>query len=102
MYQNVNFQEKRDREVRKALEREELSNEEIKELRSTIAPVEAKEVVVYESGDEDAHSDLLLKHKISLESPAGKQPGKINAGEVACWLYLGVIRHPVSKCLSKT
>ena len=67
MYQNVNFQEKRDREVRKALEREELSSEEIKELRSTIAPVEAKEVVVYDSGDEDARSDLLLKRKISLE-----------------------------------
>ena len=67
MYQNVNFQEKRDREVRKALEREELSNEEIKELRSTIPPVEAKEVVVYDSGDEDARSDLLLKRKISLE-----------------------------------
>ena len=67
MYQNVNFQEKRDREVRKALEREELSSEEIKELRSTIAPVEAKEVVVYDSGDEDARSDLLLKCKISLE-----------------------------------
>ena len=65
--QNVNFQEKRDREVRKTLEREELSNEEIKELRSTIAPVEAKEVVVYYCGDEDARSDLLLKCKISLE-----------------------------------
>ena len=67
MYQTVNFQEKSDREVRKALEREELSNEKIKELRSTIAPVEAKEVVVYDSGDEDACSDLLLKRKISLE-----------------------------------
>ena len=61
MYQNVYFQEKRDREVRKALEREELSSEEIKELRSTIAPVEAKEVVVYNSGDEDVCSDLLMK-----------------------------------------
>ena len=67
MYQNVNFQEKSDREVRKALEREELSNEEIKELRSTIAPVEAKELVVYDSGDEDTCSELLLKCKISLE-----------------------------------
>ena len=67
MYQNVNFQEKSDREVRKSLEREELSNEEIKKLRSTIAPVEVKEVVVYESGDEDTCSDLLLKHKIRLE-----------------------------------
>ena len=67
MYQNVNFQEKSDREVRKALEREELSNEEIKELRSTIALVEAKEVVVYDSGDEDTCSDLPLKSKISLE-----------------------------------
>ena len=67
MYQNVNFQEKSDREVRKALEREELSNEEIKEMRSTIAPVEAKEVVVYDSGDEDTCSDLLLKRKISLK-----------------------------------
>ena len=38
MYQIVNFQEKRDRKEGKALEREELSNEEIKELRSTIAP----------------------------------------------------------------
>ena len=35
--------------------------EDIKELRSTIAPVEAKEVVVYNSGDEDVHSDLLIK-----------------------------------------
>ena len=67
MYQNVNFQEKSDKEVRKALEREELSNEEIKELRGTIAPVEAKEVAVYDSGDEDTCSDLLLKRKISLE-----------------------------------
>ena len=67
MYQNVNFQEKSDKEVRKALEREELRNEEIKELRGKIAPVEAKEVVVYDSGDEDTCSDLLLKRKISLE-----------------------------------
>ena len=44
-----------------------MSNEEIKKLRSTIAPVEVKEVVVYESGDEDTCSDLLLKHKIRLE-----------------------------------
>ena len=35
--------------------------EDIKELRSTIAPVEAKEVVVYNSGDEDVCSDLLMK-----------------------------------------
>ena len=67
MYQNVNLQEKSDKEVRKALEREELSNEEIKELRGKMAPVEAKEVVVYDSGDEDTCSDLLLKRKISLE-----------------------------------
>ena len=67
MYQNVNFQEKSDKEVRKALEREELSNEEIKELRGKMAPVEAKEVVVYDSGNEDTCSDLLLKRKISLE-----------------------------------
>ena len=56
---NVNFQEK-SWEVRKALEREELKII-IKELRSTIAPVEAKEVVVYNSGDEDVCSDLLMK-----------------------------------------
>ena len=67
MYQNVNLQEKSDKEVRKALEREELSNEEIKELRGKMDPVEAKEVVVYDSGDEDTCSDLLLKRKISLE-----------------------------------
>ena len=67
MYQNVNLQEKSDKEVRKALEREELSNEEIKELGGKMAPVEAKEVVVYDSGDEDTCSDLLLKCKISLE-----------------------------------
>ena len=67
MYQNVNLQEKSDKEVRKALEREELSNEEIKELRGKMAPVETKEVVVYDSGDEDTCSDLLLKRKISLE-----------------------------------
>ena len=67
MYQNVNLQEKSDKEVRKALEREELSNEEIKELGGKMAPVEAKEVVVYDSGDEDTCSDLLLKRKISLE-----------------------------------
>ncbi|CAH3153362.1 unnamed protein product, partial [Porites lobata] len=59
--------EKSDKEVRKALEREELSNEEIKELGGKMAPVEAKEVVVYDSGDEDTCSDLLLKRKISLE-----------------------------------
>jgi len=35
--------------------------EDIKELRSTIAPVEANEVVVYNSGDEDVRSDLLMK-----------------------------------------
>ena len=58
---------KREREVRKALERDDFSNEEIKELRSMIAPVEAKDVVVYDSGDQDARSDLLLKRKISLE-----------------------------------
>ena len=35
--------------------------EDTKELRSTIVPVEAKEVVVYNSGDEDVCSDLLMK-----------------------------------------
>ena len=86
MYQNVNFQEKSDREVRKALEREELSNEEIKELRSTIAPVEAKELVVYDSGDEDTCSELLLKCKISLER--GRKTARENQLRGSCLLAL--------------
>ena len=67
-----------EREVRKALERDDFSNEEIKELRSMIAPVEAKDVVVYDSGDQDARSDLLLKRKISLEM------GRKTASENQC------------------
>ena len=86
MYQNVNFQEKRDWEVRKALEREELTNEEIKELRSSIAPVEAKEVAVYDSGDEDACSDLLLKRKISLER--GRKTARENQCRGSCLLAI--------------
>jgi len=38
----------------------------MKELRRRIAPVSAKDVVIYNSDDEDARKDLLLKRKLSL------------------------------------
>ena len=64
------LQEKRDRAVEEAQkEREqELTEEEIKEIRSEVSVVDRQEIGrVPDSDDDDANKDLELKCKINLE-----------------------------------
>ena len=64
------LQEKRDRNVEEARkEREqELTEEEIKKIRSEVPMVNRQEIGrVPDSDDEDAKNDLELKRKINLE-----------------------------------
>ena len=65
------FQEKRDREVHSIVmgEENEITEDQISKIRSSIPPVELGDVdVPADSDDEDAKRDLALKRKIHLEN----------------------------------
>ena len=64
------LQEKRDRAVEEARKEseQELTEEEIKEIRSGVSMVDKQEIWrVPDSDDEDAKKDLELKRRMNLE-----------------------------------